>query len=88
MWKTIEKNGISYLDMNSMSKSDLKFINKLPEGHGVYCERDLYIKMQILNPNNPPRASVCMIRHSDYMKLRDIEQNQNRLFEENKQFKN
>lgn len=70
-YETIEIDGIKYINLETVSKLDLKEFSKIPEGHSI-CFRDgnIYTKTCVTNPDNPPRAAFSMILNSHYKILR------------------
>ena len=76
-YETIEIDGIKYINLETVSKLDLKGFSKMPDGHSIYFrDGNIYTKTYATNPDNPPRAAFSMILNSDYKRLRRVERDQ------------
>ena len=66
-------NGHTYYDLNTLTKSELRSLERLPFGHATLCGDAYYIKINVWNKANPPRLAFSMVLDSDYEDLREKE---------------
>lgn len=77
-YKNLIHDGIVYLDLNTLTKSELRTLNRLPFGHSTLICDDFYTKVYACNPLNPPRGGFSMVLMSDHPKFlaKQLEQKQ------------
>ena len=66
---TFTYDGIVYLNLSILKKSELRVLNQMPVGHSTLICDDFYTKVHVFNPMNPPRDGFSMVLMSDHPKL-------------------